>query len=48
MENTIFRLPYAAHTLQLSVGKGLNLVKNLVFRTKRLIDFFNISLKQRE
>jgi len=30
----------AAHTLQLVVGKGLNLVKILVLRAKRLIDFF--------
>jgi hypothetical protein len=32
--------PCTAHTLQLVVGKGLNLVKLLVLRTKRLIDFF--------
>ena len=32
--------PCAAHTLQLVVGKGLNLVKILVLRAKRLIDFF--------
>ena len=32
--------PCAAHTLQLIVGKGLNLVKLLVLRAKRLIDFF--------
>ena len=32
--------PCAAHTLQLVVGKGLNLIKLLVLRTKRLIDFF--------
>lgn len=30
----------AAHTLQLVVGKGLNSVKLLVLRAKRLIDFF--------
>jgi hypothetical protein len=29
-----------AHTLQLVVGKGLSLVKLLVLRAKRLIDFF--------
>lgn len=32
--------PCIAHTLQLVVGKGLNLVKLLVLRAKRLIDFF--------
>ena len=32
--------PCTAHTLQLVVGKGLNLVKSLVLRAKRLIDFF--------
>jgi hypothetical protein len=32
--------PCTAHTLQLIVGKGLNIVKLLVLRTKRLIDFF--------
>jgi hypothetical protein len=30
----------AAHTLQLVIGKGLNPIKLLVLRTKRLIDFF--------
>jgi hypothetical protein len=32
--------PCVAHTLQLVIGKGLNLVKLLVLRVKRLIDFF--------
>ena len=32
--------PYAAYTLQLVVGKGLSLIKLLVLRVKRLIDFF--------
>lgn len=32
--------PCTAHTLQLIVGKGLNPIKLLVLRTKRLIDFF--------
>ena len=32
--------PCTAHTLQLVVRKGLNLIKLLVLRTKRLIDFF--------
>ena len=32
--------PYVAHTLQLVVGKGLNSVKLLVLRAKKLIDFF--------
>ena len=32
--------PCMAHTLQLVVGKGVNLVKLLVLRAKRLIDFF--------
>jgi hypothetical protein len=48
MKSTVFRLSCAAHTLQLSIGKGLNLVKVLIFRAKRLIDFFHISPKQRE
>src|SRR3954452_3193554 len=30
----------AAHTLQLVIGKGLNPIKLLVLRAKRLIDFF--------
>ena len=45
MEATIFRLPCTVHTLQLTVGKGFDLVKALVLRAKRLIDFFNISPK---
>lgn len=32
--------PCTAHTLQLIVGKGLNVIKLLVLRVKRLIDFF--------
>jgi hypothetical protein len=32
--------PCVAHTLQLVVGKGLNSVRLLVLRAKRLIDFF--------
>jgi hypothetical protein len=32
--------PCVAHTLQLVVGKGLNSVKLLVLRAKKLIDFF--------
>ncbi|CAG8790654.1 4670_t:CDS:1, partial [Cetraspora pellucida] len=32
--------PCAAHTLQLVIGKGLEPVKILVGRTKRMIDFF--------
>jgi hypothetical protein len=32
--------PCTAHTLQLVVGKGLNSVKVLVLRAKKLIDFF--------
>ena len=32
--------PCTAHTLQLVIGKGLNEVKLLILRTKRLIDFF--------
>lgn len=32
--------PCAAHTLQLVIGKGLSLIKLLVLRAKRLIDFF--------
>ena len=46
--NTIDRLPCAAHTLQLTVGKGLNIIKVLVLRVKRLIDFFHVSPKQTE
>ncbi|GBC37627.2 zinc finger BED domain-containing protein 4-like [Rhizophagus irregularis DAOM 181602=DAOM 197198] len=48
MERSISRLPCTAHTLQLTVGKGLNLVRALVLRAKRLINFFNILPKQRE
>lgn len=47
MEN-VDRLPCAAHTLQLTVGKGLDIVKVLVLRAKRLIDFFHVSPKQSE
>lgn len=32
--------PCAAHTLQLAIGKGLNSVKLLVLRAKKLVDFF--------
>ena len=32
--------PCTAHTLQLVVGKGLNSVKLLILRAKKLIDFF--------
>jgi hypothetical protein len=32
--------PCTAHTLQLIIGKGLNIAKQLILRTKRLIDFF--------
>ena len=32
--------PCSAHTLQLVIGKGLNSVKLLVLRAKKLIDFF--------
>lgn len=32
--------PCIAHTLQLIVGKGLNIIKLLVLRAKRIIDFF--------
>ena len=32
--------PCSAHTLQLVIGKGLNSVKILVLRAKKLIDFF--------
>ena len=41
-------LPCAAHTLQLSVEKELDIVRHLVLRVKRLIDFFNVSPKQME
>ncbi|CAB4431134.1 unnamed protein product [Rhizophagus irregularis] len=48
MKRSISRLPYIVYILQLTVGKGLNLVRVLVLQAKRLIDFFNISPKQRE
>jgi hypothetical protein len=38
--NNITRLPCAAHTLQLVVGKGLIPAEKLVARAKRLISFF--------
>ena len=37
--------PCVAHTLQLVVGKGLNSVKLLILRTKKLIDFFYVRNK---
>jgi len=40
IETNIKWQPCTAHTLQLVVGKGLNVVKLLVLRAKRLIDFF--------
>lgn len=40
ISNNITWQPCTAHTLQLIVGKGLNPVKLLVLRAKRLIDFF--------
>ena len=46
--NTIDHLPCAAHTLQLTVGQGLNIIKVFVLRVKRLIDFFHVSPKQSE
>ncbi|CAG8609962.1 3585_t:CDS:2 [Gigaspora margarita] len=42
------RISCTAHVLQLSVRKGLNVIRHLVLRVKRLIDFFNNSLKQAE
>jgi hypothetical protein len=36
----IFWQPCSAHTLQLVIGKGLSVIKPLVKRAKRLIDFF--------
>jgi hypothetical protein len=38
--NNILWQPCSAHTLQLVVGKGLNPIKVLIGRAKRLIDFF--------
>ena len=35
--------PYASHTLQLVVGKGLLPAKKLILRVKRLINFFSRS-----
>ena len=40
--------PCVAHTLQLVVEKGLNPVKLLVLRAKRLIDFFYIQNKVKD
>src|SRR6266498_2328043 len=45
--NNIMCFPYAAHTLQLVVGKGLILAERLVAQAKYLISFF-ITLKQTE
>jgi hypothetical protein len=36
------RLPFAAHTLQLVVGKGLLSAEVLIARAKRLINFFTM------
>ncbi|CAG8622584.1 10339_t:CDS:2 [Ambispora gerdemannii] len=44
----IKRIPCTAHTLQLTVGKGLASVQLLILRAKRLLDFFNHSPKQME
>ena len=38
---SIKSLSYAAHTLQLAIGKGLKVVEALVFRAKQLINFFS-------
>jgi len=38
--NNITRIPCAAHTLQLVIGKGLILAERLVARAKHLINFF--------
>lgn len=43
----IDRIPCAAHTLQLAIGKGLKPAEILVIRTKRLINFL-LSPKQTE
>ena len=40
ISNNITWQPCTAHTLQLIIGKGLNPVKLLVLRAKKLIDFF--------
>ena len=45
---TVDHLPYTAHTLQLTVSKGLDVIKVLVLRIKWLIDFFHVSPKQTE
>ncbi len=36
----IKRLSYAAHTLQLAIGKGLKLIETLTTHVKQLINFF--------
>lgn len=43
----VIRIPCTAHTLQLIIGKGLELATVLVLRAKRLIQFF-MSPKQME
>jgi hypothetical protein len=40
ISSNIYWQPYTAHTLQLIIGKGLNIIKQLILKTKRLIDFF--------
>ncbi len=42
---TVDHLPYTAHTLQLTVSKGLDVIKVLVLCVKWLIDFFHVSPK---
>jgi hypothetical protein len=37
----IQRIPYATHTLQLTIGKGLTPVEILIARVKRVINFFS-------
>ena len=42
------RIPYAAHTLQLSIEKGLNSIRTLVNKCKNLITFLATDKKKQQ
>ena len=42
------RIPCAAHTLQLSIGKGLDVIKNLIDKCKHLISFLSNDKKKQQ
>ncbi|CAB4413086.1 unnamed protein product [Rhizophagus irregularis] len=42
------RIPCAAHTLQLSIGKGLDIIKELIGKCKHLISFLSADKKKQQ